>query len=126
MDGIAVLRTALGHIWASRTIADDFATLCSFGGRFAGTESEARAREWLGRRITQAMGVTPRRESVAYRGWSRGPASLVLPNGQTLPALGLVRTVSTPPQGLTARLVDLGRGTAEGLARGGPSLRRAP
>jgi Zn-dependent M28 family amino/carboxypeptidase len=125
MDQTALLQTALGRIWTSHTIADDFATLCSFGGRFAGTESEVRAREWLAQRIAQATGVPTRRESVAYRGWTRGPASIVLPNGRTLPALGLVRTVSTPPHGLTARLVDLGRGTPQDVARAGEAVRGA-
>jgi aminopeptidase YwaD len=125
MDRTALLQTALGRIWASRTLADDFATLCSFGGRFAGTESELRAREWLAQRMAQAMGAAPRRGSVAYRGWTRGPASVVLPSGQALPALGLVRTVSTPPQGVTARLVDLGRGAPQDVVRTGDAVRGA-
>jgi len=102
MNRTALLQSALGHIWASRTIADDFATLCSFGGRFAGTDSEERAREWLAQRVAQATGVAVRRDSVAYRGWRRGPARIVLPDGRALPALGLVRTVATSQQGLTA------------------------
>ena len=109
------LQTALGRIWASRSIGEDFATLCSFGGRFAGTESEALAREWLAGRMTQATGVPVLRDAVPYRGWTRGPASIVLPNGQTLPALGLVRSVATPSQGLVAPLRDLGRGTPKDI-----------
>ena len=119
------LQTALGRIWASRSIGDDFATLCSFGGRFAGTESEARAREWLAGRMVQAMGVPVLRNAVPYRGWARGPASVALPNGQTLPALGLVRTVATPSHGLIAPLRDLGRGTPEDIARAGDAVRGA-
>jgi aminopeptidase YwaD len=125
MNRTALLQSALGHIWASRTIADDFATLCSFGGRFAGTDSEERAREWLAQRVAQATGVAVRRDSVAYRGWRRGPARIVLPDGRALPALGLVRTVATSQQGLTARLVDLGRGTPQDVARAGDSVRGA-
>ena len=125
MDRNAILQTALGRIWASHAIADDFSTLCSFGGRFAGTESEAGAREWLAQRMAKAMDTAVRRDVVAYRGWTRGPTSIVLPNGQTLPALGLVRTVSTPPQGLVARLVDLGRGTPQDVARAGESAHGA-
>jgi len=125
MDRNAILQTALGRIWASRAIADDFSTLCSFGGRFAGTDSEALAREWLAQRLTQAMHMPVRRTTIAYRGWTRGPASIELPNGQILPALGLVRTVSTPPQGVVAKLIDLGRGTPQDVARAGNDVRGA-
>lgn len=125
MDRIELLQTAMGRIWASPRIADDFATLCGFGGRFAGTESEARAREWLAQRVEQATCVAPRRETIAYRGWTRGPASIALADGRVLPALGLVRTVSTAPAGLTARLVDLGRGTQDDVARAGDNVRGA-
>jgi Zn-dependent M28 family amino/carboxypeptidase len=123
MDKTEMLQSVLGCIWASSRIADDFATLCSFGGRFAGTESEARAREWLVGRVAHAIGTPPRRDVVPYRGWTRGPARIVLPSGAELPALGLVRTVATPSQGLTARLVDLGRGTPEDTARAGDAVR---
>ena len=119
------LQTALGRIWASRSIGEDFATLCSLSGRFAGTESEALAREWLAGRMTQATGVPVLRDAVPYRGWTRGPASIVLPNGQTLPALGLVRSVATPSQGLVAPLRDLGRGTPKDIVRAGDTVRRA-
>lgn len=105
------LRAAMGRIWASSRIVDDFAALCACGGRFSGTESEARARELLASRVADATGRTVQRGHVHYRGWARGPARLILPDGRSLEAQGLVRTPATPPQGLTARLVDLGRGT---------------
>jgi aminopeptidase YwaD len=125
MDRTELLQKAMGRIWASRCIADDFATLCGFGGRFAGTPSEARAREWLAQRVEQALGLAPRREPIAYRGWTRGAASVALPDGRALPALGLVRAVPTPTAGLTAPLVDLGRGTPDDVARAGASVRDA-
>lgn len=96
---------------ASPRITDDFAALCACGGRFSGTESEARARELLASRMADATGRTVQRGRVRYRCWARGPARLILPDGRSLEAQGLVRTPATPPLGLTARLVDLGRGT---------------
>ncbi len=125
MDNTALLQTAIGRIWTSRRIAEDFSALCAFGGRFAGTESEMRAREWLALRVEQAIGVTPRRDVVAYRGWTRGPARIVLPDGRNLPALGLVRTLATPSTGLTAPLLDLGRGTPDDVVRAGAAVRGA-
>ena len=105
------LGEAMGRIWASPRIIDNFAALCACGGRFSGTESEAQARELLAGRVADATGRTVQRGRVHYRGWVRGPARLILPDGRSLEAQGLVRTPGTPPQGLTARLVDLGRGT---------------
>jgi aminopeptidase YwaD len=125
MDQNAILEIALGRIWTSRAIGDDFATLCSFGGRFAGTESELRAREWLVHRMMRATGVAVARDAIPYRGWTRGPASVQLPNGRVLPALGLVRTVSTPPRGISAKLIDLGRGSPQDIARAGDDVRGA-
>lgn len=125
MDRDSMLRAAIGRIWTSRRIADDFMTLCRFGGRFAGTDSEARAREFLAGRVAEATGVPVHRDAVRYRGWARGPASLRLPDGRSLPALGLVRTPATPPDGLTATLVDLGRGSPDDVARTRESVRGA-
>ena len=38
---------AAGAIWSSPRITEDFTALCACGGRFAGTESELRARELM-------------------------------------------------------------------------------
>jgi len=122
MDAAEMLGTVMGRIWTSRRIMQDFSALCACGGRFAGTESEARAREFLADRMAEATGATVLREPVPYRGWTRGPASILLPSGRNLPALGLVRTPKTPSQRLTARLVDLGRGSADDLARAGDAI----
>lgn len=56
MDHIEWLRAAMGRIWASPHIIDDFAALCACGGRFSGTDSEVRARELLAKRMTDATG----------------------------------------------------------------------
>ncbi|HKM62949.1 MAG TPA: M28 family peptidase [Acidisphaera sp.] len=125
MDRMARLREVMGRIWASRRIAEDHAALCACGGRFAGTDSEAAAREFLAGRLAEAAGADVVRERVAYHGWTRGPAEVVLPDGRRLPALGLVRTVATPAGGLTAPLVDVGRGTPEQIAQAGEAVHDA-
>ena len=124
MDQAGVLGAALERIRTSPRIADDFAALCACGGRFAGTPSEARAREFLATRAAEAMGTAVRRHRVAYRGWTRGPASVRAADGRSFPALGLVRTPSVP-EGVTGRLVDAGRGTPEDIARAGAAVRGA-
>lgn len=103
--------TAAGKIWSSRAIVDDFHALCSLGGRFAGTGSEAKAREFLATRLAEISGGTVRREAVAYRGWDRGAARLELAGGGSFAACALVRSPATPPGGLRAPVLDLGRGT---------------
>jgi hypothetical protein len=100
-----------GRIWGSPTIVDDFRTLCTLGGRFAGTESEARAREFLAARLGATIGMPVRRESIPYRGWDRGHARLRLAGGREFAACALVRSPATPPGGLRAPVLDLGRGT---------------
>ena len=78
----------MGRIWTSRQIEQDFAALCGCGGRFAGTESEARARDYLAERVAQATGCGVTRHAVRYRGWMRGEACIVLSDGSSLPAAG--------------------------------------
>lgn len=120
-----MLETALGRIWASPRIERDFHAICAAGGRFAGTESEARAREWLAARLAAAAGVGVEREAIPYRGWTRGPASITGPDGRTWPAQALGRSPATGEGGLTAPLLDLGRGTPEEVSAAGEAVRGA-
>jgi hypothetical protein len=62
---------AMGRIWASQRIVEDLAALCACGGRFAGTESEVRARQYLAGRMAEATGASVRLGQVPYRGWTR-------------------------------------------------------
>jgi aminopeptidase YwaD len=107
----------------SRAIVDDFDALCGFGGRFAGTESEARARRYLASRLAEDSGVQVQECPVPYRGWDRGTGSVTFPGGARLSATPLGRSPSTVPQGLCAPLLDLGRGASDDFARAGDTLR---
>jgi aminopeptidase YwaD len=104
----------LYHIWGSDTLWQDLATLCSFGGRFAGTESEAQAREFLRQRLV-AMGLGVESHEVSYDGWQRGPATLspIASSRSSFRCHSLARSPATPPDGVSAEVVDLGRGTEE-------------
>lgn len=46
----------------------DFHAICDFGGRFAGSDGEAAACDWLEARLEQASGVAPSRFSVHFAG----------------------------------------------------------
>jgi hypothetical protein len=94
----------------------DFLALCDCGGRFAGTQSEAEAVRFLQAAGEDAMGCPPFVTPVVYEGWHARHASLSV-DGQNLPCHPLVRSVATPPAGLTAELVDVGRGKSDDFAR---------
>ncbi len=114
---------AAGAIWASSRITEDFAALCACGGRFAGTESELRARDLMATRLAAATGGTVKREPVPYLGWDREPARLTLADGRSVPACALGRSPATPPGGLKAEVIDLGRGTPADFALAAHEIR---
>ena len=91
----------------------DFHAICDFGGRFAGSDGEAAACDWLEARLEQVSGVAPSRFPVHYAGWSRRESVLdrIDGAGGTHECIALVRSPATPPDGLEADLVDIGRGT---------------
>jgi Zn-dependent M28 family amino/carboxypeptidase len=114
----------LGHIWNSTRIMEDFHAICALGGRFAGTVSERAAVTFLSRRLAEASGTTVEHEPIPYRGWTRGPAS-VTADGRTHRAEALGRSPATPEGGLTAPLLDLGRGTPAEIRAAGERVRGA-
>ncbi len=111
----AALQRVLGRVAADRALHEDFQALCATGGRFAGTESEAAALDLLEERL-HTTGARPVRERLDYAGWRRIGARVEVPNGTALDAVALVRSPATPPEGLTAPLLDLGRGSPEDFA----------
>ena len=98
---------------AMDALMNDFRALCEFGGRFAGTGSEAAACDWLAARLEQLSGAAPHRATVDYLGWSRGEAVLERVDGRggAYDCISLVRSPATPEDGVEANLVDVGRGT---------------
>jgi hypothetical protein len=96
---------------------DDLHALADCGGRFAGTASEARACAWLRERLAAAApGARLAEHPVAYPGWWREGTTLALAGGagaRPLRAHSLVWSPPTPPGGLEAEVLDLGRGTLE-------------
>src|SRR4029079_13013694 len=79
-------------------------------------ESETRAFALVEERAEAATGVKGRSIPVPYGGWRAKRASLRLPGGAEALCRALVRSIATPPGGLTAEVVDLGRGTPEEFA----------
>jgi len=107
---------------AARLAADpalwrDFNDICDCGGRLAGTASEKKAFALLRERVRAASPANSGRSiPVPYNGWTPKSATLRLPGGATAACHPLVRTIATAPEGLTAEVVDLGRGTPDEFA----------
>jgi aminopeptidase YwaD len=89
----------------------DFLAVCDCGGRLAGSESEKKAIV-----LAQSLlaGIEPGRtrlDTISYAGWKLHHASLELEGpGTALACHALVGSQSTGAGGLTAEVLDLGRG----------------
>ncbi len=108
---------AISQLWRSTQFGDDLHALADCGGRFAGTPSEARACALLRERLRAAApGAPVVAHRVAYPGWWRertGLARIGATGARPLRAHSLVWSPPTPPDGLEAEVLDLGRGTPE-------------
>ncbi|HET7886787.1 MAG TPA: M28 family peptidase [Bradyrhizobium sp.] len=102
-----------GRIAADHLFPEEFAAICDFGGRLAGTESERRAMEYVAQRGALASGVPCTKIPVSYGGWRAQRAELHLADGTAALCHPLVRSMPTPAEGLTAEVIDVGRGTPE-------------
>ncbi|WPB55725.1 M28 family peptidase [Xylophilus sp. GOD-11R] len=100
----------------------DFGALCAFGGRLAGTPEEAAAMAWAIARMAE-IGGEVRRVEVPYDGWRCLSASLALEGGATLACKPLLRSASTPAEGLSGEVIDLGAGRTEDFDRVGDAVR---
>lgn len=104
----------MGRLAADEALWRDFNDICDCGGRLSGTESEKRAFALLRERVRAASPANSGRSiPVPYNGWQAKSATLKLPGGAFAPCHPLVRTIATPASGLTAEVIDLGRGTPD-------------
>jgi len=103
-----------GRLAVDELLWKDFNDICDCGGRLSGTESEKRAFALLRERVKAASPANSGRSiPVPYNGWRSKSATLRLQDGSFAPCHPLVRTIATPGDGLTAEVIDLGRGTPE-------------
>jgi len=77
------------------------------GQRMAGTEAEARARDWAVRKLTSMGFANVRIEPFAMPVWTRGQeaAEILAPFSQRLVITALGNSASTPPEGITGEVV---------------------
>jgi hypothetical protein len=94
----------------------DFQALCDFGGRLAGTASEAAALDFAQSRLAAVPGASVREDPVSYPGWRCRAAQLIdLRTGALLSCTPLLGTASVA--GVVAEVLDLGLGRREDFAR---------
>jgi hypothetical protein len=102
------------HLASDEGLWRDFNDICDRGGRLAGSESEKQAFALLRERVRAASpNNTGRSIPVPYGGWRATKATLELADGGLVPCHPLVRTIATAKGGLTAEVIDIGRGTPD-------------
>lgn len=106
--------TIAARITADQGLWRDFNDICDCGGRLAGTDSEKKAFALLRERVRAASPANSGRSiPVPYGGWRAKRAALRMADGTLAACHPLVRTITTAKDGLTAEVIDLGRGTPE-------------
>jgi len=102
----------------------DFHAICAFGGRRSGSGQDSRALDWALGRLAALPGQGSRVD-VPYDGWHcrRAELTLLSGNGRRLACNPLLRSMSTPAEGLELELVDLGLGREEDFMRAGDQIR---
>ncbi len=103
-----------GRLAVDEQLWRDFNDICDCGGRLSGTESEKRAFALLRERVRAASPANSGRSiPVPYAGWRAKSATLKLADGSFAACHPLIRTIATGKSGLTAEVIDIGRGTPE-------------
>ena len=101
---------------------EDFNALCDCGGRRAGTSSEVNALALLRDRLSRTDGAF-HAQTIRYAGWRCKESRLTAADGTPLVCNPLLGSQSTPAAGLSAEVVDLGRGDEEAFKRNASRLR---
>jgi len=97
-------------------LSSDFQSLCSCGGRLAGSASEAKAIAFARQQLETVPGAQVREEHVDYPGWRCRNARLTHAlTGAALPCTPLLGSAST--DGLVAEVLDLGPGRHDDFNR---------
>lgn len=126
---IDLLRDILDALDDTAPLMAEFEAICDTGGRFSGSVSEKQAVRHLKQRIENLFGRPPDVIPTAYDGWSRQSHTLtrLTPSPLELECLSLVWSPSTPPGGIEAEIVDMGRGELPAFeARAGELAGRIP
>ena len=127
MNLIEFERSLIGDMWTSTALESSLSYLCdACNGRFAGSDDERRAGDYMLERLRTYGLHNVRAESFAMQGWQRSNARLALLDGggarsdaRELPCLALA---GSPPGRVEAQVVDVGPGTPADFERLGNGL----
>ncbi len=106
-----------GDCYTSTEVMDNLITLCDdFGSRFAGTDGERLAADFIKEKLIAYGCQNVSLEPVDYLGWIRGQTTLRLtaPTEKTIPGISLPHS---PPIDLEAEIIDLGDGSPDDFAK---------
>lgn len=102
-----------GEIFTSHDMQTNLEILCDdLGSRFAGTQAETEAAQFLQAKLQEYQLVDVHSEPFEYNGWSRGTARLTVtsPWQRELPCLSMPMS---PPGRTCGKIIDLGTGSPE-------------
>ncbi|CAG0947914.1 aminopeptidase YwaD [Anaerolineae bacterium] len=126
MDITTTDKHLIAEAWTSPEMYANLEALCDFGSRFAGSPSEAQARDFIQEKFHTYGLKHICLDPFDYLGWWRGSCtfSVVSPVQRVYDAFSLVYSPSTPQgrSALRASIVDVGMGTAKEYARKKDSL----
>src|SRR5437762_14290346 len=110
-------KAVLGEIWTSNRAYENLAYLCDWvGNRWAGSESEQRAGEYLLEKGREYGLEDVRSQEFSHVGWTRGPVRLdvVSPLQRQVEAIALPYT---PAADLEGEAIWVGQGEEDDFAR---------
>jgi hypothetical protein len=110
---LEVEKEIIGEIWQSPEMRTNHYYMADeLGSRFAGTESEKKAQEYMVAKLKEYGYENARAEPFTYFGWKRGPATLeaLEPHRREFPVISLA---VSPGGEVEAEVIDLGTGSPE-------------
>ncbi len=107
MDLSEKLEKTFGEIVLTNRIMETTKEICLLGSRFAGTDSERMAQEYI-KQYLRSINISIKEFDFEYQGWKRGRCafSLTEPIKKVIPAISLVLGPSTPKEGLQLEIID--------------------
>ena len=116
MDFADVRKMVVGDLWVNSKAYEHTEYIVDhFGNRFMGTESERQAKDHI-LALFKASGLeNPHEDTYRYHGWKRGPCTVKMlsPVQREIWAFAHAHSGSTPPGGIQAQVIDLGKGVKQ-------------
>lgn len=105
-------KTLVSEILLENRCLNDLWELCDYGTRFAGTDGERKAREFIVEKLNN-FGLQAKQEPFEHQGWKRGTARVEIlePFKRELLTISLAGGPSTDPEGIIGEIVSVGNGT---------------